>query len=493
MWRVWGAQKERRRDLSEWSAFFLVLLHNKLAWRERLVQDLQFGNSTHLRRTSGYQIDLPPDLVAPFVDIERTEKVNVLLPLTTRRKSPLLNFGLVGPNGAPSALTSRASTAALQANYLDLLAGTAEARRAIQRSIAGELYEAISFFTPGRYERGFLSDSGGDHGYALLGYLRSGLGGSVAPAEISYRDVMRWRLSSARAAAMLLDSFEEPSDPLSSSEEVLLAIPHVDPLPRCREDIDDLVEGYRRGVEAAYRSGDKRFLDALAEYGRRYELVVEVEIPVMEPSTIKIQEDLPLSLAGRFGAWATYQVPLGDARSVHVEARVADAGAEIGGFALRDLDGGDASGWIESARHTREALALYTSDPERPYHASLRLRLTSARHVIGTALALTVANIGALLVVLMIRDGNTSAEPLAVLAIPTTVAAAVALVREQTALVTRIQWRGPRALLAVSTLVLWIAVVVSVMELRDEYGSRPPDSAEFRSAARTLDTIGRED
>ena len=438
------------------------------------MQELQFSSRTHARLTSSYQIDFPPDLLRPYLNLERTETANVLLPLTTRRKAPLLNFALSGPGGSPAALTSRVSTAGLQCQYLVLLGRTSDASDALHAFIPAALYEAIGVFTPGRYERRFLKRARGDHDDALVAYLRSGLRSAIDPEILSPRHIARWREKTRRAGAILVDRLGEPPDELSCSEELLLALPHLDPLPECPEAIDAVVEGYLAGVEAADRAADEGFLSTLAEYGRRYEMVVEVEVPLLEPSTIKIEEDLPLEIARGLRTWTTHEFPLRDARSVHLEARVLDPGVEIANFQLHDLEGADAGGWIESVRHTREALAIYASEPARPYHARLRLRLTGARYVVGTALALTLANMGALIGVLLIEQDGAYVDRLAILAIPTTVAAAVVLIREQTALAIRLQWRGARMLLAFSTLILWVGVVVSVVAYDSE--ERLPDS-----------------
>jgi hypothetical protein len=478
-------QAPTRVDLSERSDFFLDLLEDTRRWRERLVQELQFESGTHVRLVSSYQIDFPRELLERHLDVRRTERANVLVPLTTRPKALLLNFDLAGPGGTSAALTSRTSTAALQAEYLQDLARAANARDVIENSISNALYEAISVFTPGRYERRFLNRNGGDHVQALLDYLRSGLRGVLDPGDLRVYDVLRWRLATERAAGVLLAHLGEPRDPLSCSEELLLALPHLEPRPTSCRDIDGIVADYLTGVLAAHRSGDDAFLTTLAEYGRRYEMVVEIEVPVLEPSTIKITEDLPLEIARGFQSWTAPVIPLGDARSVHVESRVLDAGVAISKFQLCELNGDDAGGWIDSARHTREAVAIYASDPARPYYARLRLRLGVARHIAGATLALALANVAA--IIAMSRIAATDyVDRLAILAIPTTVAATVVLVREQTALATRLQWRGVRALLALSLVALWAVVVMHVVD-RDQKGDksrqRPPGARQSADAS----------
>jgi hypothetical protein len=480
-----------RVDLSEQSGFFLDLLDQTRLWRERLVQEIQFASWTHVRLVSSYQIDFPPDLLSRYVNLRRTDKANVLLPLTTREKAPLLNFALSGPGGIPAALTSRASTAALQAQYLELLAQTSSAASTLRSHIAGSLYEAIGAFTPGLFRDTFLKNAGGDHEEALQTYLQSGLGTPVASA-----DLRRWQVDTAEAAAVLANRLNEPPSPFSCSEELLLALPKIDPLPQSIGEVDAIVRGYLTGVKGADKANDDDYLTALAEYGRRYEMIVEVEVPLLEPSTIKIEEDLPLELSDRSWRsqnWMSHTFAFGDARSVHLEARSLDPSVEIAGYELRDVEGGDATGWVESVRHARETLIVYSSEPERPYYVSLRLRLRSARHLQVTTTMLAVANLAALVGVLLIENGRSYVDRLAVLVIPTTVAATFVLIREQTALATRLQWRGSRAFLAATTLVLWIVVVVGLIRYDDTAPmvekQRPKDQGQLEPLGEAPSTI----
>jgi hypothetical protein len=221
------------------------------------------------------------------------------------------------------------------------------------------------------------------------------------------------------------------------------------------------VRGYRDGVLAADRSDDAFFLVALAEYGRRYDVIVEVEVPLLEASTIKVEEDLPLELSRT--NWMSHQFPLGDARSAHLEARSADPVVEIGNFRVEEPNGADASGWIESTRYTNEALAIYSSEADRPYYIRACLKLRTPKHILVTTAVLAGINLAALVGVFAVGIVGSKADYLGVLAIPATVAAAFVLLRDQTSLATRIQ-RGGRVSLAAATLALWAVVFGAAIE-----------------------------
>lgn len=466
---VLGAALERFRsdrssvervDLSEDSEFFLDLLASN-NWHERLVSELRFGSRNHVRVISSYQIDFPPALLERYEDegLKNALRANILLPLTTRPKRQLLNFSLSGPEGSSATLTSRVSIAALQAQYLMLLAETSYADGLA--SIDSQLYESICVFTPEFFQETFLKACGSDNvDEALARYLSGGLGWNVLIS-----DVRRWRERTVEAGHVLAKHLGEPYNQVSSSEEVLLAIPHNSTRPRSPEEIDSLVFGFCDGIEAADHASDNEFLVALAEYGRRYELVVEVEVPLLEPSRIKVEEDVPLELKlRRLRPWVGQAFPLGDSRSAHIEARVDDANVEVAEFELHDPEGKDAKAWLESIRHTREALAIYGNDPERPRFATLWLRLSVTRPLMIGAVMLSLANVIAIVAIPLIDFDGSVGDRLAVLVIPTTIAATFALVREQTALAARLQWI-PRLILTLTTVALWLEVVVGLIVL----------------------------
>lgn len=334
------------------------------------------------------------------------------------------------------------------------------------------MYEAIGVFTPGRFRDDFLDKAKGDHEKALAAYLQSGLGRPICADEVT-----RWRGLTADAGKVLAERLDEPPDLLSCSEEPLLAVPRLDPLPGSTADVDSLLKGYQAAVLAADREDDGFFLVALAEYGRRYDMIIEVEVPLLEPSTIKIEEDLPLELSWRNRM--SHSFAFGDARSAHLEARVSDPAVEIADFDLHDLQDHDASGWIESVRQTREAVSIYSSEPGRPYFVRVRLRFRAARYLLVTTVLLALANVVALVAMLLVEQDGSYVDRLVVLSLPTTVAAAFVLIREQTALATRLQW-PTRAFLAATTLAVWgvlVGMTVTYNAEADAGGpERPVDS-----------------
>jgi hypothetical protein len=449
-----AAKTDDRADLSERSDFLLALFDDTQSWRERRVEELTFGSGVHVRASTALQIDFPPALLEQFVDLSRVRRANLLVPLGTREKRPLLGLNIIGHGGAPAHLVPRASIAALETLYLEFLVSFSPAAQQLGPRLPGGLLEAICVFSPDLF-RSFLAEeadvpmvSPEPIDVALARYLASGLDLEITPG-----DVRTWRAQRTRVGDVLTRHLGEQRSVVSSSEEVLLAIPRVDPLPSSKDEIESLVFEYNEAVLAADAAGDDVFLSVLAEYGRRYEMIVETEIPLLEPATITVGENRSLNL--RAGGQSRQLFALGEARSAHFEGRVSDPSVTVTDFDVRTLDGEPARlGPLESVKHTSESVSLYSSEPDRPFYAIVTLRLRPRRHLRWTSYLLIALNVGAAVTALIIGTKGQLEARLAILIVPTTLSATFALVREQTALSVRLQQRA-RLLLGVSVGLLW--------------------------------------
>lgn len=466
-----------RVDLSESSDFLLALIDSPLQWRERMVQEFAFEAGAHVHVATAYQVDFPPALIAEFANPAIHQRANVLLPLATRPKGLLLHLDVTGPGGAPAHVLPRSSIAALEAEYLSRLIATSPVRDGVRQGFPDSLLEAICVFTPGYYES---LVAGRSIEQALLRYLAEGLPASVRLTENRIRN---WRAATAHARDLLAWYGGWLPPAVSSAEELLLAIPRMEPRPTSAEEIEDILTRYNDAVLEAAGAGDEVLLTTLAEYGRRFEFIVEVEVPLLEPSTIKIDEDR--ALGRRADGWVTQEFVLSDARSAHLEARILDPHVELAEFEVHDLRGNTvALGPLEAVRLTDEALALYSSETERPDHARLRLRLRPRRHLRWTSVALMTLNVlAAIAAIAMPRDGILM-ERLAVLAVPTTLATTFVLVREETALASWLQRRA-RTGLGFTTALLWTVVLTLVVAFH------PPGGADSARAVGSVDAVQR--
>lgn len=447
--------RRRRADLSETPDFLLDLLSDSNVWKQRAVTEFAFEAANHVRVSRSFQIEFPPALIERYVDPRFTRRANILLPVVTNMKDALLNFNLTGPEGSSATLLPRVSIAGLQADYLEGLASSSPTGAA---TLDHGIYDAIGVFTPFTFRTRYLRRR--VHGpwaerpfeQALRSYLEDGLGFQIAAG-----DVTRWRTQTTSAGQILSRRLDEPANPLSSSEEILLAAPLIEPAPANVAAVDRLVESFARHVEAADAAGEDAYLSVLSEYGRRYELICEVEVPLLEPFRIKVEEDRPLGL--KRGGRVTQSLVAGGSKSMHLEAQTVDSNVVLGGqMSFCDSEGEDVSERLELIRTTPERLALYSSDRGRPYIAVLSLRLRTALQLKLASGLLTAIILLTAIVVATLPEDRFFISSLGVLAVPTTVASAFVLTREESSLATRLQ-RGWRGALATASVTLWLVVL----------------------------------
>lgn len=437
-------------DLTHQPGVTYALLDDTWRWRRRLVETFEFRSTHHVRVRSSYQLELDAELVRPYA-ASTTATIRLLLPVTTRPKRPLVGFDIEA-QGTSAYLPLRRTLAGLQSGYLAHLLLASPVRDDILDRLPPALLHAICAFTPGvydEYRRGFARLSRHLH---LARYLRSGL--AVA---VSRRQVAAWERRLEPASKALVRSLNEPPDSRSSSEHVLLALPLLDTAPSSVTEIDRIVRGFAEAVQLAVAHEEHAFLVALAEYGRRWEMIVDAVVPVGLPTLVKVHEDRPLHL--RIGGHCTYRLWVGDAASHHAVARVLDPAVM---FADR-VEGRDpfrrlGLGLWEGRRLTDDAVALYTSDESREDFVDITVRLCptwAVRAPILATQALAVLAIGA---ALLVRPGEDRVGALALLVVPTSFIVALLLVREQTSLAARLQrWSRLRLLGAMS--VLWVIAI----------------------------------
>jgi hypothetical protein len=492
-----------RADVSETADLLVALLDDPLRWRERVIEELTLESSAYVRVVTSYLLDFPPDLLSPVVDLRTYRSANMLVPLGTRAKSHLfLNLDITGPGGVPASRLSRKSVASLQAEYLRLLIETMKApervRRTVSRGMPEELLDAMCVFTPDYYQR-LLASVKGDAGRALHTYLESGLG-----VGVSDDDVREWRKATKEVEIRLAPYAAWLPPTISAADEILLAIPHVEPIPRSPRAIGDRVHLFRDAVIAVteLEQPDGVLLRTLSEYGRRYEVVVEVEVPLLEPSTIMVREERPLGRGKRKaraeplrpGEWIRQHWRPSDAESAHLQVRSADPNVEINTFELYDLDGKEVGlGPIESVRVTDDALALYTANEEAPEFATVWIHLTVRRHLDVIFVAFALLALGSAAVAILIPRDDLFVERLAILTLPATLAGTLVLAREQSGLASVLQ-SAARRWLGISLTIPWCVVLVLLLVVElDEPRASTGRRASARASAPPSTLSGKED
>ncbi len=449
-----------RADLAAETDLLVELLRTGDAWRERHVEEMIFGEAHHVRIRSTYQFRLHPQLIRRFAR-PSVEQVNLLLPVASREKRKLLGFDVTTSNDSPAHLLSRAEAAELQVHYLRKVAIELGLDDLCAQLPAG-LMTALCRFSPGMYQRYRTKR----YRHPLVVYLQD----ELPRVGATRATVAGWCDRIASTASKLARILEEPASDLSSAENVLFALLEMDARPTSRAQLEDMLDRWCSFLDDVEARGGHGLLLLLAEYGRRYTMVIEVEVPVGTPFTVTVAEDRPLEtrLTRQRRRRRTRSVQffaLGDAASAHLEVRSTDHAVRLVDVVVRHPTGENVPfRSIEAERVTDEATSIYSSDPERPYVGHVHVELAVARAARIVAWSLGALVLIAAVIALFAEEPTDRNEReawialLGVLAVPTTFAATLVLTREQTALAARLQ-RAARAFLSVATALLWVIVL----------------------------------
>ena len=452
-------------DLADnWHLTF-ALLDDTRAWRERAVHEIVLRDSDHVDASLAYQIRLPLELIHQFEPrVQVGDQIRLLLPFTVRPKQLLLNVDFTGVEDKSVALLLRQEAAEIQAQYIAHVSG----RPLSDQPLGGALWVGVSAFTvsawqehrartkPRTWRRLLPGSQKRWHADALAAYLDADLN-----LGIEVHQVIDWLRKTEPARAALVEALDEGEDPESSSECILLAIPFMPFRPGRIADIDILVDEYVAAVSAM----DLRTRQVLAEFGRRWEAIIDTVVPVDRGCTVKLSEQRPWLRAP--SPAMEQEIAFGDSTSTHVEIRAADHGVVLGSPDISDLVGhrvGIAVG--DSQRETADAVAIYASDPERPYFArvSVRARLRRGHRMLILWLLVLIAAAG--VVAVELPENGDLVESLALLIFPLTLAGAVVLSREATSLAERLLRRWRFALIA-AIAGLWIVTLVRLLHNAD--------------------------
>jgi hypothetical protein len=418
----------------------LGLLEDPPAWRERLVEEIVLDDRDHVEASSSYQICVSTELVQKHhPEVAAGDAVRLLLPVTTRPKQLLFDVDVAGPSGATATLVLRKEIAELQAAFVQRLA--AKEGWKLSRPCR-DLIVAICQYTDGHFAW-MLSEVADEVG-AIVRYLRDGTGLDVARPTV---EAWMARLEGVGEALRL--ELGLPPVERSPAEAPLLALPF---LPRGFPTMDgvermlgDYVDFVDHGPAGAVRQ--------LAAYGRRWEVILDTAVTVGERGKVKLRERRP---SGITGSSLKQEVVLGDARTVHVEVRIADHHVNfVNEPRLRDTEG-DLFGIpvVDAVRSSRDAIAIYGANPSRPFLAELTLDLSTNPLHRRTVEIVTAMVALSLVLAMTLPNGRDLVDSLALLAVPVTLAGAVVLTRDASALATHLD-RKRRVVLGAAMLLLW--------------------------------------
>lgn len=479
------SEAERALDLSS-NVDLTVLLLADPYWRARVVETITVDRANAMRTHRSVQT-APIDQVLvdalriaeqkrqtgeddendlPDPDLPLPDRVEIVLPMGSLPKRTMVGFDVRSDLG-PVYLLKRRETAWRQAAYLCALAE--DATREPPSELVRDLLVAMCEFPPGPWQ---FYREGRHRRHALDVRLKRYLSDGLA-IPVSDEDLVAWKRFSDDIGESMLRALGEPPNEDSSSENILLALPLLAAEDKI-QDRDDVVR-YLRAlrklvVEQCSPHGEvPRFLQVMAEYGRRYDALVSCVINVHTPTSVEMEQDFPLHV-GLFGHGEA-EVPFADAASNHVAVRVNDPDVELRARPPRTPRGEplDNPRQFNLVRRSKEDFALYGSERDRPARLRVRFRLTlpwTSRLAMVSFLVLTVAALAVLLYL-----PQETAEDLAVFVVPTTLAAGFVLGQQRTSLSMRLQ-RLLRTLAVVVIMLLWTYVVVAYVS-GWVVGSRP--------------------
>lgn len=429
-------------DLTEeWDLTF-ALLDDTRAWRQRAVHEIVLRDSDHVDAATAYQVRLPLELIRQFEPaVQPGDRVRVLLPFTIRPKHLLLNVDFTGIKGEPTTLLLRETASVLQAAYLAHVDG----RSLGDQPVGGALWVGVSAYTvtAWREHQARLKPqmwrrlrSGWQDSWrvrAVAAYLDADLELGIEPGHVE-----QWLQQTEATRLALIQALGEDEDSESSAECILLAIPFMPFRPARIEDIDILIGEFCAAVD----SMNGRARRILAEYGRRWEAVLETVVPVGQACSIKLTEQRPW--IGAPSPVLKQEFALGDATTTHVEIRAADRSVTLDQPRLVDRVGRRVGfALVDEVRETPDAVAIYAADAVGRHfvQVSLRARVRLGHRLLSMSMLALMVPTG--VAVLALPDNENLVESLALLIFPLTLAGTVVLTRESSSLAERLlrRWR----------------------------------------------------
>ena len=437
-----------------------VLLMKDDYWRSRIVETVTIDRALAARTNRGCQ-------VAPLIEAVKdilngsepaADHAHVVLPLAILPKQIMVGFDLIVPVGEAFLLKRREIAIRQAAFVLDL----AQDLGVEPKSSTLEFLTAIFEFTPGPWQR-FSRDwyRFRRNSSSLRQYLEEGLGFPIDGPELR-----TWQKFANPVCKLMHASMQEKPDRESSSENILLALPILSAkgLVPSVSAATQYVKDLEYFINECAKKGEKsaRILKVIAEYGKRFPVLISCKVPLREPTSITVAQDIPLKIGLR--GRSEIDVIFNDAASNHIAIRVSDPDVQLKWRKLGRSNGDKLQvNLFNLVRESKEDLAIYGSEPDRPDRIRMGFRLTLpwvSKLIIMAFVLLTMAAI--YMVAYTPYMPKLTSDDLAVFVVPTTLAAGLVLVQQRTSLGSRLQ-RGLRLLVVGAIVALWTVVLVAYM------------------------------
>ena len=470
-------------------------MRSPLNWRQRLVETFHFEAAGTVRTESSIQAELPLALREKF-ELPNSGRIRALVPIASRPKMPLFEFDVTGSNCGPAFVLPRASIAAIETDYFNWLASELDviSFSGLDPDFLNAMFASqASRFDYHMHEAQPWSVRKYDAARASLGLpnvsraldektLREALSAYVERAfRLQHAAGLSayWFKNLEVVRAHLPRAIEAQPSFRSTTENPLIALPEM-PLETVKSgDITRWLNSYATAVKSAVDDGHSELLEVLATYGRRWELIVDTEIPVSEPFELKVTEERLLGLQPRRVSrrdlrspskmWSAsaravdQDVAMKEALSTHVHVIARDPALRIvdSGWQVDMLDGSQTGAFLaELAQDTSDTIAWYSSEEKRPRIGSMRITFRSTwSHSVATLVAIFVLAATVLWALNASNDGKDLAGRLTVVFIPASVIGAIAFLRHRTALANRLfGWR--RFVIGGLLVIAWLVALI---------------------------------
>lgn len=434
-----GVGMEGLVDLTDSVRLTCALLAKPLEWRARAVEQITVDRASFAMSRRSLQAQP----LRPFVDAldldrrrrrtcERASRARLVLPVGPMTKGPLLDFDVEGPEGRPAHLLQRGAIAYRERCLLEDYARTAGLP--IPSNVV-DVVEAIVGFTEGPWQAiGKRRWRGARR--SLRAYLEQGI--EPVPDAGTIDELVDLSLRSGRTLARLA-----VTDPLSATSLPALVVPQL-LLNGVFSDLADATSALRSlavFLEDMLAASDpveptaaNDFLESFADYGRAFDAMVLVEVPLDDAFLMKTSERRPLGMRVVRNR-AVQQIVIADARSNHVVLKMGDPSATLGKVEATGATNGLAVGAF-TARRTQEVHSFYAYEPDRDYRVALEIKLRSPWN-----LRLVPYGLAMLLAAIAFVVWSEPPEDVALVSVagPAALAASILLTREQTSLGRRLR------------------------------------------------------
>lgn len=301
-----------------------------------------------------------------------------MLPLGLLPKQPLVDLDVRGPLGQ-AILLRRPEIALREAALVQNLTGDAGLDLGHDVRM---LLPLLLGFTDGNWRA--VQGSAPPWSDPVAVYLSAGLGVAPSPSQLRALSAATSRVK------QVLDPYNDSSPEIPSAvESPFLVVPqlveeaHVDNL----DEAVDVVAAYSRFVQQAGEAAGSEpsaagdLLTVMTDYGRYWEMLVNIEVPIDRPFTVAYSHLDPAPVRGVF-ARIDVNCVIADADSNHVVILASDPGTRIQRVdALKPRGRRELAYMAPRTRANDEMHTFYVWENDRDFRVTLQTRLGVLRRV----------------------------------------------------------------------------------------------------------------